>query len=116
MKLRILFTISAALLFFNSCTETVSDEFCENSSETCPVDNSTIQATACCTNQDCYWVYENHNYNSVDALLSVACPVSGYLDINNELSNTDMENLRARLQFVTDKLLVQARQAAGCEY
>lgn len=116
MKIKLFFAISLAILLLAGCTETSSDEFCENSSEICPVDNSTIQATACCTDQSCYWVYENNNYNSVDALLTVACPVSAFLDINNELSNNDIENLRARLQAVTSELMIQARQAAACEY
>lgn len=117
MKFRILFAIVATLLIFSGCSTTVSDEFCENSSETCPVDNSTIQATACCTNQDCYWTYAGNNYNSVDALLQVACPApSGYFDVSNDLTNVDMENLRAQMQAVTDRLLVEARQAAACDY
>ena len=107
MNTRILFAISTLLLFFISCTETVSDEFCENSSETCPVDNSTIEATACCTNQDCYWVYENNNYNSVDALLNVVCPApSAYFDLNTELSKADMDADIAYHIFNIKKLLI----------
>lgn len=117
MKIKLFFAISLAILLLAGCSETESDEFCENSSEICPVDNSTIQATACCTDQDCYWVYENNNYNSVDALLNVACPApSAYFDLNKDLSNADIENLRARLQAVTSELMIQARQAAACEY
>jgi len=121
MKTKILFTIGIFIFFLSACTETTSDEFCSNPEATCP-DLSAIEATSCCTDQSCYWLYDGTKYNcagvndcqdAIDQILTAACASpSAYFD----LTDTSYENLRAQMQAVTDKLLVEARAAAGCYY
>lgn len=124
MKAKLLFTISFVLLLIAGCTETGSDEYCSDPGATCP-DDTNIEATACCTDQSCYWVYNGTNYNcdgkdcntALTQIINSACSSpSGYFDLNMDLNNASLENLRAQMQKVTDQLMEQARMAAGCEY
>lgn len=120
MKAKILFAIGIAMFVLAACTDTGSDEFCNDPGATCP-DNSTIEATSCCTSTSCYWVYNGTKYNCngedctavINQIVGSACAApSGYFDVHT----TDLENLRAQLQTVTSELMIQARQASGCEY
>lgn len=105
---------------FVSCTEVNSDEFCQNPDAKCP-DTSAIEATSCCTSQSCYWLYDGKKYEcngqdcsaAINTIVSSAC-ASAYADIDITIKDYDL--LRAQLQAVTDKLLLEARAASGCEY
>lgn len=116
-KLALLFTVSIFMLV--SCTESESEEFCNNPDAKCP-DTSTIEATSCCTDQECYWVYNGNQYNcngddcsaAIDAIIASAC-ASAYADI--DISIKDYDALRLQMQIATDKLLLEARGASGCE-
>ena len=118
MKPKLIVTLLFGVFALVACTETASDEFCSNPNQKCP-DNSTIDATACCTNQDCHWVYNGTNYNcdgddcsdAINAIVTNACvSKSAMIDINE----TDYEVLKAQMQEVTAQLLIEARGASGC--
>ncbi len=120
MKTKVLFTIVIAIFFLSSCTETTSDEFCQDPGAQCP-DLSSIDATSCCTDQSCYWLYDGTQYNcsgedcsaAINQIIASACvSASSYFD----LSDANYENLRAQMQAVTNQLLIEARAAAGCNY
>lgn len=120
MKTKIFGVIAAAIFVLSSCTTSTSDEFCQNPGATCP-DESSIEATSCCTDQDCYWIYNGSEYDcngedcttAINQIVASACAGAiGYIDLNT----AEYENLRAQMQAVTNRLLVDARAAAGCIY
>jgi hypothetical protein len=118
MKPGLIVTLLFGVFAFVACTETTSDEFCSNPGQTCP-DNSAIEATACCTNEDCHWVYNGVNYDcngddctsAIDAIVASACTSKSALINVNE---TNYEVLKAQMQSVTAQLLIEAREASGC--
>ena len=118
MKTKIIISLLFGVFALVSCTEPESDEFCSNPGKTCP-DNSAIEATACCTNEDCHWEYNGVNYDcngddctaAIDAIVASACIAkSAIIDVNE----TDYEVLKAQMQEVTSQLLLEARGASGC--
>jgi hypothetical protein len=119
MRTKLFITLLFGIFMMIACTETESDEFCSNPGQTCP-DNTAIEATACCTNEDCYWVYNNANYDcngddcsdAINAIVASACASSksALIDINE----TDYEVLKAQMQAFTEQLLIEAREASGC--
>lgn len=118
MKTKQFITLLFGIFILIACTETESDEFCSNPGQTCP-DNTAIEATACCTNEDCYWIYNNVNYDcdgddcsdAINDIIASACIAkSALIDINE----TDYEILKAQMQEVTAQLLLEARGASGC--
>jgi hypothetical protein len=108
------------LFAMTSCTELISDEFCNDPNAKCP-DTSAIDATSCCTDQECYWLYNGRRYEcngqdcltAINSIVSSAC-ASAYGEI--DITIKDYEILRAQMQAVTDKLLLEAREASGCAY
>ncbi len=108
------------LFGFVSCTELESDEFCSDPDAKCP-DTSAIEATSCCTDQECYWLYNGKKYDcnrqdcsaAINSIVSSAC-ASAYGNIDVTIRDYDI--LRAQMKAVTDKLLLEAREASGCIY
>lgn len=120
MKTKILFTIGITFFLLSACTEAESDEFCQDPGAICP-DLSSIDATSCCTDQSCYWIYGGTQYScdgedcedAINQIIASACvSASTHFD----LSDANYENLRAQMQAVTNQLLIEARAAAGCNY
>jgi hypothetical protein len=119
MNSKLIALLMFGVLVLGSCTETESDEFCNNPNASCP-DESTIEATSCCTDSDCYWLYNGAQYDcdeddcttAISTIVASACAsaTSGI-----DLSIKDFDVLRAQLQSVTDQLLIEARAASGCE-
>ncbi len=118
MKTKLFALCMVSVFALMSCSEKESDEFCDNPGAQCP-DSSTIEASSCCTDQNCYWVYNGKTYNcdgddcddAIDAIVASACAsASAKIDV----SSRDYVLLKAQMQAVTQKLLVEARQASGC--
>ncbi len=115
-KLTLLFTLLVFVLA--SCSDSESDEFCENPDAKCE-DNTAIEASSCCTDQDCYWMYNGVKYDcdgedckeAIDAIVTSAC-VSASAGFDVEIK--DYGFLKAQMQAVTSKLLIEARSASGC--
>lgn len=107
-------------LAFTACSTSESNEYCSNPNAACP-DDTAIQASACCTDQSCYWTYNNSKYQCngtdcgdvLDQIIASAC-VSSTKSISIN-SKADLAELKAQLTAVTEKLLVEARGASGCE-
>ena len=102
-----------------SCTELESDEFCNDPNASCP-DNSAIAATSCCTDQDCYWLYNGNKYdcsgqNCSDAINTIVASACASATADIDITIKDYDVLRAQMQAITDKLLIEAREAAGCD-
>lgn len=95
---------------------TESDDFCENPGAKCP-DNSAIEASSCCTETSCYWVYNGQHYDCtgtnctavINQIVTAAC-ASGSAYVNT----ADLELLKAQMNAVTNRLLLEARSASGC--
>lgn len=118
MKTKFLTLIVLALFGLVSCIELESDEFCNDPNAQCP-DTSQIEATSCCTDQSCYWLYNGKKYEcngqdcsaAINSIVSSACASAiGEIDLNIR----DYDILRAQLQAVTDQLMLEAREASGC--
>ncbi len=119
MRTKQLILILFGIFILTACTDPESDEFCSNPDKKCP-DNTAINATACCTNEDCHWEYNGSNYDcdgddcsdAIDAIVTNACVASksALIDINE----TDYEVLKVQMQEVTAQLLIEAREASGC--
>ncbi|HKJ78848.1 MAG TPA: hypothetical protein VKA10_04910 [Prolixibacteraceae bacterium] len=120
MKTKLIALLILGIFGLSSCTETESDEFCNNPDATCP-DDTEIEATSCCTDQDCYWLYNGNQYDcngqdcntAINTIVASAC-ASATAEIDVEIKDYDL--LRAQMQSVTDKLLIEARAASGCGY
>lgn len=120
MKTKLIAHLILGIFVLGSCTEPESDEFCNNPGATCP-DASTFEATSCCTDQSCYWLYNGTRYDcsgedcstAINTIVASACASA-----NSEIDITikDYDLLRAQMQAVTAKLLVEAREASGCAY
>lgn len=118
MKTKLIAFLALITLGLGSCTETESDEFCNDPNAQCP-DTSNIEASSCCTDQECYWVYNGIHYNcdgddctdAINTIIASAC-ASGSADI--DISIQDFDLLRSQMQEATQKLLIEARQASGC--
>jgi hypothetical protein len=118
MKTKLIAFLALGIFALVSCTETGSDEFCNNPGATCP-DLSTIEATSCCTDQDCYWLYNGNKYdcsgqNCNDAINTIIASACASATTEIDITVTDYDVLRAQMQTVTDKLLLEAREASGC--
>lgn len=119
MKTKLFVLLLMGVFVLGSCTEIESDEFCNTPNASCP-DASAIEATSCCTDQDCYWVYNGTQYDcngqdcstAINAIVASAC-ASATAEIDITIKDYDV--LRAQMQILTDKLLVEARSASGCE-
>ena len=119
MKAKLITVFIIGIIGFTSCTELLSDEFCNDPNAKCP-DTSAIEASSCCTDQDCYWLYNGNRYNcngddcsaAINKIIASAC-ISGAAGI--DISIHDYDILRTQLQAVTNELLLQARGASGCE-
>jgi hypothetical protein len=119
MKTKFASLLTVVIFMLVSCAEPESDEFCNNPDAACP-DESTIEASSCCTAQQCYWVYNGNQYNcdgddcsaAINTIIASAC-ASAYADI--DITIKDYDALRLQMQTVTDKLLLEARGASGCE-
>lgn len=118
MKAKIIVVVIAGIFTLAACTEVTSDEFCSNPQAKCP-DNSAIEASSCCTNEGCYWVYNGAKYtcdgencdNTINEIIASACISKNSIIDANE---TDYKVLKAQLQAVTAQLLIEAREASGC--
>ncbi len=118
MKLKLIAFALLGALFMASCTESESDEFCENPDAVCP-DDTAIEASSCCTDQQCYWQYNGTTYNCdgdnctsvINQIVADACVASAN---GEQLNVEDIEVLKLQMRAVTQKLLVEARGAAGC--
>lgn len=119
MKARLIAVFITGVFALTSCTEVLSDEFCNDPDAKCP-DTSTIEASSCCTDQDCYWLYKGSKYDcdgddctaAINKIIASAC-ISGKAGIDINIQDYDI--LRAQLQAVTNQLLLEARGASGCE-
>ena len=119
MKTKLATLLTLVMFILVSCTEPESDEFCNNPNAKCP-DTAAIEASSCCTDQQCYWVYNGNQYNCdgddcsavINTIIASAC-ASAYADI--DITIKDYDALRLQMQTVTDKLLLEARGASGCE-
>lgn len=117
MKTKIYALVLLAAFAFASCGETESDDFCENPGAKCP-DNTAIEASSCCSSTSCYWVYNSGHYDCdgtdcsdvLEQIITSAC-TSGSAMAND----TDIQALKAQMQAVTARLLVEARAASGCQ-
>ena len=107
-----LFSLLALVVFaLVSCTETESDEFCNDPNAQCP-DTSTIEATSCCTDQECYWIYNDKKYycngddcnDAINTIIASAC-ASASADIDITVKDYDL--LRTKMQAVTDKIIIE---------
>ncbi|WP_346862509.1 hypothetical protein [uncultured Draconibacterium sp.] len=120
MKAKLIATFILGIFILASCTETGSEEFCNNPGATCP-DATAIEATSCCTDQDCYWIYNGTQYDcngddcstAINTIVASACASAA---AGVDISINDYDVLRAQMQAVTNKLLIEARSASGCEY
>lgn len=118
MKTKLIAFLTLSIFSLVSCIETESDEFCNNPGATCP-DLSTIEATSCCTDQDCYWLYNGNKYdcsgqNCNDAINTIIASACASATAEIDITVNDYDVLRAQMQTVTDKLLLEAREASGC--
>ena len=102
----------------SACTEVQSDEFCQDPNASCP-DNSQIEATSCCTDSDCYWLYNGSKYNcdgddcstAITTIINSACINAS---ANISIDDADYEALKTQMQELTSQLLFDARAASGC--
>ncbi len=121
MKVKLILAITLGIFMLTSCSELESDEFCMDTNEKCPATLAEIDATSCCTNEDCYWTYNGKNYDcngddcttAINAIIASAC-ASSYAGINVKIEDYNL--LKAQMQFATQKLLLEAREASGCAY
>ena len=120
MKTKLVTLALFGALAFASCSESESDEYCNNPNAVCP-DDTAIEASACCTDQACYWTYNNTKYpcngtNCNDVLndITTSACVSSTKSVRIT-SEADLVELKAQLMAVTAQLLVEARAASGCE-
>ena len=119
MKVKLFSILMMAMVLFVAC-EDESNEVCENPDAVCP-DGTDIQASACCDEDDCYWVYKGNNYDcdgenctsAINTIVADAC-VSG-INLKSGSDNKDLEQLKAELAALTQKLLLEARACADCE-
>ena len=122
MKIKLVTLLTMVTFILVSCSETESDEFCSNPDATCPSDGAAITATSCCTDQDCYWLYDNTKYDcdgddcdaAIASIIASAC-VTAYAGFDIDIDTKDYALLKAQMQSVTDKLLLEARGASGCD-
>ncbi len=106
------------MLILSSCTETGSDEFCNDPGISCSDPNAVIES--CCTDTECYWLYNGTRYNcngtncdQVYDVIIAACTSASLVD---DISDANLSEMRAKLQNLTNELLIEARAASGCEY
>ncbi|WP_430935448.1 hypothetical protein [Saccharicrinis sp. 156] len=117
-KLFVLMLMTSWVCF--SCAEEESDEFCSNPDAECPDGGPSIDVNACCTDQSCYWTYNGEDYNcegtdcsgAYDIIIVNACAVGALADLKS--SDTRFNALKAELESVTQKLLLEARACAAC--
>lgn len=120
MKTKLFAIALLGTLAFTACSTSDSNEYCSNPGATCP-DDTAIDASACCTDQSCYWTYDNTKYQCngtdcssvLDQIITSAC-VSSTKSVSIQ-NDADLAKLKAQLTAVTEKLLVEARGASGCE-
>ena len=120
MKTRLLALLLFGALAFTSCTDSESDEYCNNPGASCP-DDTSIEASACCTDQSCYWTYSGTKYDCdgtdcdgvLQQIITSACVSS--TKSASITAGADLAELKAQMMAVTASLLEQARQASGCE-
>ena len=119
MKTKLFALMLMASVAFVSCDDDDdSDEFCENPEATCP-DNTAIDATACCTDKDCYWTYKGEEYDcdgdnctsALNAIVQDAC-AAGLPAMKS--ADMSLEQLKAEMGAITQKLLAEARACSGC--
>ena len=120
MKTKLMLAITLLIFMLASCSEVESDEFCNDPGAKCPTTLTEIEATSCCTDKDCYWTYNGKNYDcngddcdaAIKAIIASAC-ASAYANIDTK--SEDYELLRTQMQAATEKLLLEAREASGCQ-
>lgn len=118
MKTKLFVLMMLCMVTFVACEDDESDEFCNNPEATCP-DDSAIDATACCTDKNCYWTYNDTKYECdgddcsavLNTIVSDAC-AAGITTMKS--ADMSLEQLKAELQAVTQKLLAEARACSGC--
>ncbi len=121
MKPKLVTLALFGMLAFISCSESESDEYCNNPNAVCP-DDTAIEASACCSEQSCYWTYHNTKYlcDSTDCgdvlneIITSAC-VSSSAKSASISRDAGLTELKAQLMSITEQLLVEARSASGCE-
>ncbi len=119
MKTKIIVLLLLGIVGLVACTEPVSDEFCSDPNASCP-DTSELEATSCCTDQGCYWLYNGVKYECDDtdcssAINSIVASACASASAGIDTSIKDYDILRAQMQAVTDQLMLEARGASGCE-
>ncbi len=119
MKSKLFLLVMLFMVVFTACKDEESDEFCNNPEAACP-DDTAIDATACCTDQNCYWTYNDQKMECngddcsevLNAIVADAC-AAGITSMKS--SDMSLEQLKAELQSVTRKLLAEARACSGCK-
>jgi hypothetical protein len=107
------------MFILNSCTETESDEFCNDPGISCTDPNAVIES--CCTDTECYWLYNGSKYtcngtncDEVYDIIIAACTSASIID--DDISDSDLTIMRSKLQDLTKELLIEARAASGCDF
>jgi len=118
VRLFLSFFLWLGAVVLTSCTETGSDEFCNDPGISCTDPNAVIES--CCTDTECYWLYNGNKYtcngtncDEVYDIIIAAC-TSG--SIEDAILDADLTEMRAKLQELTQELLLEARAASGCDY
>nr|WP_321450637.1 hypothetical protein [uncultured Carboxylicivirga sp.] len=107
-----------------SCSESESDEFCGNPGATCP-DLTEIEAESCCTDQNCYWTYNETQYpcngddceDAINNIIADACASATATTLLKSSDGTKLklEEVKAKMLAFNKQLLQEARSAAICE-
>jgi|GEM_PF-2014007 len=121
MKVKIFLSLLmfAGIFILASCTETGSDEFCSDPGISCNDPNAVIES--CCTDTECYWLYNGTKYTCngtncdlVYDVIIASCTSASLVE--NDFGEVDLTEMRAKLEGLTQELLLEARAASGCEY
>lgn len=106
---------------FVACEEE-TEEVCEAADAEC-TDGTSIDATACCTDEDCYWTYDYTEYacdgddcsSALITIIDAACPdEEGEASTSMKSSTQTKAQLIEELQAVTERLMSEARACSGC--
>lgn len=120
MRIKLFLSVFMLLgvLILTSCTETGSDEFCNDPGISCTDPNAVIES--CCTDTECYWLYNGNKYTcngtNCDEVYDIIIAACTSASIDNAIVDADVTEMRAKLQSLTQELLLEARAASGCEY
>ncbi len=108
--------LGIGIFAFNSCSETGSDEFCQDPGISC----GAAVIESCCTDTECYWLYNGTKYTcsgtDCDAVYDIIVGKCTAASASFDISETEISAIKAQLQAVTQELLLEARGASGCNF